>query len=125
MQYDFNESLEILERTPKVLRGLLQGISDGWILNNEGDKTWSPFDVVGHLIHGEKTDWIPRAKIILEYGTSQAFESFDRFAQFEMSKDKTLNDLLDEFENLKKQNITEYKSLNIEANLDKKENILN
>lgn len=120
MQYDFYESLEILERTPKVLRGLLQGISDDWILNNEGDETWSPFDVVGHLIHGEKTDWIPRAKIILEHGTSQAFEPFDRFAQFEMSKGKTLNDLLDEFENLRTQNIAEYKSLNIEANLDKK-----
>ncbi|WP_462250122.1 DinB family protein [Ekhidna sp.] len=119
MQYDLDKSIEILERTPKTLTTMLSGLSEDWISNNEGIDTWSPFDVLGHLIHGEKTDWIPRAKLILEHGDSIAFEPFDRFAQYEISKGKSIEELLSEFEDLRKFNLKEFKSLDIENNLDK------
>lgn len=105
MEYTLEKSIEILSRTPKVLTGLLSGLSDDWVKNNEGENTWSPFDVVGHLIHGEKTDWIPRLKIILEKGEKKAFEPFDRFAQFENSKGKQLDSLLAEFARLRQKNL--------------------
>ncbi|MEP1033244.1 DinB family protein [Ekhidna sp.] len=120
MQYDKDKAIEILERTPKVLNELLRSISDKWTLNNEGENTWSPFDVVGHLIHGEKTDWVPRAKIILEYGAEKPFEPFDRFAQNEISKGQSMNELLSEFEKLRTENLKAFKSLSIRDNLDKK-----
>jgi len=90
MKFSLNLSIEILSRTPATIRALLAGLSEPWIINNEGEKTWSPFDIVGHLIHGERTDWMPRLKIILEYGEARPFEPFDRFAQFEASKGKSL-----------------------------------
>jgi len=105
MKYSVKEAVQILERTPAVMRSLLSGINDEWILNNEGPETFSPFDVLGHLIHGEKTDWVTRAKIILEFGVSKPFTPWDRFAQYEESKGKTTNQLLDEFEAVRKQNI--------------------
>ncbi|MEO9485488.1 MAG: DinB family protein [Ekhidna sp.] len=119
MQYDLDKSIEILERTPKVLRALLAELSPEWTTNNEGPDTWSPFDVLGHLIHGEKTDWIPRTKIILEYGVDMPFKPFDRFAQNEISKGKSIPDLLVEFEELREANLEEFKSLNVSQNLDK------
>lgn len=120
MQYDVDKALEILERTPVVLNNLLLGLDDQWTQNNEGENTWSPFDVIGHLIHGEKTDWIPRAKIVFEHGPDQTFEPFDRFAQYEISKGKTITQLLQEFEHLRKKNLETFKSLDITNNLDKK-----
>lgn len=120
MEYNVKQATEILSRTPAVLNQLLRNLSADWTSNNEGKDTWSPFDVVGHLIHGEKTDWIPRTKIILEFGTDRTFTPFDRFAQYEISKGKSLNQLLDEFEQLREQNLIEFKSLPIENNLDKK-----
>lgn len=120
MQYDVEKAIEILERTPKVLNELLNGISEEWIRNNEGENTWSPFDVVGHLIHGEKTDWLQRTKIILEYGTEQAFEPFDRFAQYEVSKGKTISELLSEFEKLRSENMKVFKTMDLTDNLGKK-----
>ncbi|MEO9871262.1 DinB family protein [Ekhidna sp.] len=113
MQFDLNKSLEILERTPVVIKGLLSGISTDWTSSNEGENTWSPFDIVGHLVHGEEVDWLPRTKIILQHGNSQPFEPFDRFAQFEKSKGKSLNQLLDEFEQLRTANLKELRVLNI------------
>ena len=113
MQYDIAKSLEILERTPSVLNILLSGIDDEWIMNNEGPDTFSPYDVVGHLVHGEKTDWPVRIKIVLDYGTSKAFDSFDRFAMYEESKGKTMQQLLNEFEEVRKQNIIWFKSLDL------------
>ncbi len=77
--FNLKEAIEILERTPAVLMSLLNGLSDRWIYNNEGGESWNPFDIVGHLIHGDKKDWIQRAKIILEYGEEKPFEPFDRF----------------------------------------------
>lgn len=86
-----------LRRTPGVLDALLRGAPVERVTANEGPQTWSPFDVVGHLIHGEETDWIPRVRIILEHGAARAFEPFDRFAQFERSKGRSLDQLLDAF----------------------------
>src|SRR5687767_3259637 len=77
-----DEAVAILARTPPTLDALLHGLPEGWIAANEGAETWSPFDVVGHLIHGERTDWMPRVKVILEHGEARAFDKFDRFAQF-------------------------------------------
>ena len=84
------EAVAILSRTPAALDALLRGLPDGWIAAHEGGDTWSPFDVVGHLIHGERTDWMPRARIILEHGEARPFDKFDRFAQFAASEGRTL-----------------------------------
>ena len=105
MEFSVENSIEILERTPSVLNTMLQGIASEWTSDNEGKDTWSVYDVIGHLIHGEKTDWVPRAKIILSANSNKNFEVFDRFAQFENSKGKSLNELLDEFGKLRKQNL--------------------
>jgi hypothetical protein len=105
MEFQLKQAVEILEQTPQTLRSLLGGLSDPWILTDEGPGTWSPFDVVGHLIHGEETDWIPRLKIILEHGESLTFTPFDRFAFFAKSKGKTLDELLDIFARLRQENL--------------------
>lgn len=105
MEFQLKHTVEILKQTPKTLFSLLEGLSDDWILKNEGPNTWSPFDVVGHLIHGEETDWIPRVKIILDHGETQTFAPFDRFAFFQKSKGKTLHELLGTFETLRKENL--------------------
>lgn len=110
--FDLSHSLGILKQTPDTLLSLLENLSDEWILSNEGENTWSPFDVVGHLIHGEKTDWIPRLKIIL-FEDNKTFTPFDRFAQFENSKGKTLSRLLSEFKTLRKENLEYLISLNL------------
>jgi uncharacterized damage-inducible protein DinB len=98
MEFQLDHAKEILRRTPAVLRSLLHDLPNEWVSSNEGADSWSPFDIVGHLIHAEETDWIPRAKMILEYGESRAFEPFDRFAMFEKSKGKSMSDLLATFE---------------------------
>ena len=104
MNFEINNALEVLERTPKIVHALLHDLPPQWTHENEGENTWSPFDVIGHLIHGEQTDWIVRAKIILQ-GDKVEFEVFDRFAQFENSKGKNLHQLLNEFEQLRVENI--------------------
>jgi hypothetical protein len=113
ISYDLSEAVEILSRTPAVLRTLLAGLPDHWTKQNEGPETWSPYDVVGHLIHGEKTDWLPRMEIIFNHSTARPFDPFDRFAQFKDSQGKTLNQLLDEFEALRKQSLNTLQSKNI------------
>lgn len=110
MKFEITEALSILERTPAVLEALLSDLSDDWVMHNEGPDTWSPFDVVGHLIHGEKTDWIPRMEIILGEGDKR-FVPFDRFAMFDDSKGKTMSDLLEEFRTLREANIARLKSV--------------
>ena len=114
MQFDLKKSLEILERTPVVLETLISDLSDDWIFNNEGENTFSVFDTVGHLLHGEKTDWMARAKIILEKGTTQPFANYDRYAMYEESKSKTLQQLLDEFKTVRTENIRLIQSWNID-----------
>ena len=97
MQFDFQSAIPILERTPTVLNAWLRDLPAAWISGTEGPDTWSPFDVVGHLIHGERTDWVPRVEHLLKHGETVAFPPFDRFAQFEVSKGKSLPELLDTF----------------------------
>ncbi|MDT7831454.1 DinB family protein [Flavobacteriaceae bacterium S356] len=117
--FSIDKALEILEQTPKTLTSFLQNLSDEWIFSNEGDETWSPFDVIGHLIHGEKTDWIQRLNKVLSENDKH-FDPFDRFAQFESSKGKSLQQLLSEFEVLRTKNLVYFKSLNIsETDLQK------
>jgi uncharacterized damage-inducible protein DinB len=121
MEYDLQKSIEILSRTPEVLDALLNGLSNEWIHNNEGENTWSPFDVIGHLIIGEKTDWIVRMELILSDNADKTFKPFDRFAQFEYSKGKNLRELLDEFRSLRIANIETLRSKNLtKADLAKK-----
>jgi hypothetical protein len=101
MNFDLDNGVAVLERSPRVMDSLLRGLSDAWVRVNEGVETWSAFDVVGHLIHGEKTDWLPRARMILENGETRSFEPFDRFAQFKASAGHALDSLLDEFSRLR------------------------
>ena len=105
MNFNLTKSVEILQQTPDTLISMLQDLSPEWTSNNEGDSTWSVYDIVGHLIHGEKTDWMPRTEIILSEKINKTFEPFDRFAQFQESKGKSLKQLLDEFKILRKKNI--------------------
>ena len=106
MEFQLEEAIAILRRTPETLRVLLKDLPEAWVTANEGGDSWSPYDVVGHLIHGEETDWVPRARIILEHGEAQAFTPFDRFAQFEKSRGNSLGELLEEFTSLRRQNLT-------------------
>lgn len=116
MEFELNRTIEVLERTPKILESFLKNLSVEWVTENEGENSWSPYDIVGHLIHGEKTDWIKRIKIILDKDETRTFQKFDRFAQFESSKGKLLNELLVEFSQLRSKNIEELKYLNISDN---------
>ncbi len=97
MPYRLDEARALLARTPAVLDAWLRGLPDAWTTADEGPETWSAFDVVGHLIHGERTDWLTRAQTILDHGEARPFDPFDRFAQERESAGKTLDDLLDAF----------------------------
>ena len=105
MDFDIESGFAVLERTPETLRAMLSGLGPEWIDNNEGAETWSPFDIVGHLVHGERTDWIARARIILEQGENRRFAPFDRTAMFVESKGKSLSDILDEFRSIRQFNL--------------------
>jgi DinB superfamily len=105
MNFDIAAGLSVLERTPDTLRALLAGLPPAWTDGTEGPDTWSPYVIVGHLIHGERTDWIPRAEIILAQGQQRRFTPFDRFAQFRESEGKPLEQLLDEFARLRAENL--------------------
>ncbi len=115
MRFDLEGAVAVLSRTPEVLRVQLAGLPEGWTSGNEGPETWSPYDVIGHLIHGERTDWIPRARIVLEHGPAKAFEPFDRFAQFKDSRGKSLGSLLDTFASLRRENLATLRSWNLGA----------
>ena len=105
VEYRFNEALPVLRRTPAVLRDLLLDLPSPWLEAVERPGSWSPFDVVGHLVHGERTDWIPRVEHILRHGDAVAFPPFDREAMFEASSGKSLNELLDTFAQLRARNV--------------------
>jgi hypothetical protein len=105
MNFQVADAIAVLERTPGVLRALLAGLPDAWTASNEGPDTFSPFDNVGHLLHGERTDWMTRAKLILDQGPQRRFTPFDRFAQFRESDGKSLGGLLDEFAHLRAENL--------------------
>jgi len=110
MNFDLNQAISVLEKTPSVLKQLLGSLSQKWTHKNEGRDTWSPYDVLGHLVHGEQTDWIPRLEIILGDTENKTFEPYDRFAQFNNSKGKSMGDLLDKFDLLRKENIRTLKT---------------
>jgi hypothetical protein len=106
MDFDLPAGLAVLERTPHTLRAMLAGLPPAWTDANEGPDTWSPYVIVGHLIYGERANWIPRAQVILAQGPQRRFTPFDRFAQFRESQGKSLADLLDEFGRLRSENLT-------------------
>jgi len=113
MKHDLSQTISLLSRTPAALDALLRGLPDEWTTRNEGPATWSPYEVVGHLIHGERTDWIPRARIILESGDSRAFDPFDRQGHVRVSHGKSLAHLLDEFTQLRAANLDALRALNL------------
>jgi len=112
-KHNLEETVALLSRMPATLNALLRDMPDTWTLRNEGPDSWSAYDVVGHLIHGERTDWMPRVKVILQFGESKAFEPFDRFAQGRESQGKSLEDLLDEFARLRSQNLADLRALKL------------
>ena len=105
MDFDLNAGLAILERTPQTLRAMLAGLPAAWTDATEGPETWSPYVIMGHLVHGERADWLARAKLILAQGPERRFSPVDRFAQFHESEGKSLADLLDEFARLRAENL--------------------
>jgi hypothetical protein len=121
MGFDLQQTIALLARTPTVLNALLRDLPQTWTLCNEGPKTWSSFDIVGHLIHGERTDWMPRARMILQHGESRAFEPFDRLAQERESQGKSLRELLDEFARLRSENLDALRAMNLQpADFDRR-----
>jgi hypothetical protein len=121
MAHNLQDTISLLSRTPATLNALLRDQPDIWTLRNEGNGTWNPFDVVGHLAHGERTDWMPRVKCILQHGEDQAFQPFDRFAQERESREKSLLQLLDEFSELRSENLNALCALNLQpADLDRR-----
>jgi hypothetical protein len=113
MEHNLELTIALLARTPATLDALLRDLPEGWTKVNEGGETFNAYEVVGHLVHGERADWIPRVKMILEFGESRAFVPFDRFAQEKESTGKSLPELLDEFSQLRAQNLNEIRALNI------------
>ena len=113
MEYQYEDAVEILSRTPAVLTALLHGLPKGWTTGTEGPGTWSAYDIVGHLLHGDETDWITRTRVILDYGEGHPFESFDRRAMFEKYKDFSLDQLLDAFAQTRAKNLATLDGLQI------------
>ncbi len=113
MEQNLSDTISLLSRTPAVLNTLLRDLPETWTCRNEGEKTWTAFDVVGHLIHGEREDWIPRAKILLEFGEARAFDPFDRAGHVRKSQGKSLGELLDEFAAARSKSLDELRSLHL------------
>ena len=114
MEHHLPRTISLLTCTPAVLDALLRDLPEAWTLRNEGENSWTPFDIVGHLIHGERTDWMPRARMVLQFGESQTFEPFDRWGYVRESRDKSLQQLLDEFARLRSENLSELRALNLQ-----------
>jgi hypothetical protein len=113
VEFRLATGISILERTPASMRAMLAGLGTEWTTATEGPESWSPYDIVGHLIHGERTDWIPRVRIILAQGPQRRFTPYDRFAQFRESQGKSLDDLLDEFARLRADNLVTLAGLHL------------
>jgi len=105
MDFDLTDGVAVLERTPHTLRAMLAGLPDAWTDATEGPETWSPYVVMGHLVHGERADWLARARLILARAPERRFAPVDRFAQLHESEGKSLADLLDEFASLRAENL--------------------
>jgi hypothetical protein len=102
-----------LARTPATFDALLRGLPDTWVRGNEGNDTWTPYDIMGHMVHCEIADWMPRLRIILEHGEGRPFDPFDRFAQMKAGRDRSLDQLLDEFALLRQDNLATLEALNL------------
>ena len=113
MEYKLEDTVALLTRTPAALDALLRGLPEIWIRGKEGEGSWSPFDVVAHLIHTERENWIPRARLILDFGETKAFEPFDREGNFRESQGKTLEQLLDEFARLRAESLQALSAMNL------------
>lgn len=113
MAHDLENTLALLARTPKTLDALLRGLPEMWIMRNEGETTWTTFEVVGHLIDADRVDWMPRARHILAFGDARPFEPFDRGGFLRESRDKSLEQLLDEFARLRSENLAALRALNL------------
>jgi DinB superfamily len=113
MEHHLPNTMALLTRTPAALNALLRDLPETWTLRNEGENTWSAFDVVGHLIHGERTDWMPRARMMLQLGETKAFEPFDRWGQERESEGKSLGQLLDEFARARSESLDQLRALNL------------
>jgi len=113
MEHNLQHTMALLTRTPVALNALLRDLPETWTFRNEGESTWSAFDVVGHLIHGERTDWMPRARMILQSGEAQTFEPFDRWGHVRESQGRSLGQLLGEFGGLRSGNLSELRALNL------------
>lgn len=121
MRHDLQETVSLLSRTPAALDSLLRDLPDTWTLRNEGGKTWSAFEVVGHLIHAERADWIPRVKMVLEFGETRPFAAFDRWGHEREARGKSLGQLLDEFARVRAENLSELRGLGLRPeDLEKK-----
>ena len=121
MAFQLTEAIDVLKRTPDTLSRLLAGLPEAWIRTDEGKDTWSPYDVVGHLIPGERTDWIARARVILEDGESRAFEPFDRTAMLRMDRTRPLAELLEELARLRAVNLEALAAMKLDdAALDRR-----
>jgi hypothetical protein len=121
MKHNLQDTIALLTRTPAALNALLRDLPETWTHRNEGEDTWSPFDIIGHLIHGERTDWMPRVKTILQFGETQPFAPFDREGFVNESQNKSLRELLDEFAHLRSQNLHELHTLNLQqADLERR-----
>lgn len=112
-EFNLDDTIAVLTRTPATLDAMLRGLPESWVRNNEGKDTWSAFDIVGHLIVGERTDWMTRARVILENGEARPFDPFDRFAQLKESQNKSLEQLLDDFVRLRRENLAALQALNL------------
>jgi hypothetical protein len=112
-EHNLHHTISLLTRTPSALNALLRDLPETWTLRNEGETSWSAFDVVGHLIHADRTDWMPRAKTILQFGETRPFESFDRLGQVRESQGKSLGQLLDEFARVRSEKLDELRALNL------------
>jgi hypothetical protein len=113
MRHNLEHTVSLLTRTPAALNALLRDLPEPWTVQTEGEKTWSAFDVVGHLIHGERTDWMPRTRMILQSGDTRAFDPFDRHAQERESQGKSLPQLLDAFAQVRAQNLDALRALKL------------
>jgi len=115
MDHNLDHTVALLTRTPATLNALLRDLPEMWTLRNEGGDSWTAFDIVGHLIQGDRTDWIPRVKMILEFGETRAFQPFDRLGQAHANQGKSLGQLLDEFAGIRSQNLAALRGLNLRA----------
>ena len=113
-EFRLDETIALLSRTPAALDALLRGLPENWVRNNEGEGSWSAYDIVGHLSNLERTDWMSRLRHILEHGDSRPFDRVDRFAQMQEGQEQSLEQRLDEFARLRKENLAQLQALNLQ-----------